>query len=123
MLGAQPIAYDITDFTTAVADCDIVLDTVGGQVHEDSYKVLKKGGRLVWLLARPFNDLSEGFGVSDLQVNVYGNTANLRKVVDLAEKGIITPVIGHSLQLTAFKEAFQLGESGNAGGKIVLKID
>ena len=123
MLGAQPIAYDTTDFTTVLAECDVVLDTVGGQVHEDSYKVLKRGGRLVYLLARPFNDLSDSFGVADRQVNVYGNTANLRKVIDLAEQGVIRPVIGHSLQLADFKEAFQLGEAGNAGGKIVLTVN
>jgi NADPH:quinone reductase-like Zn-dependent oxidoreductase len=121
-LGAQPIAYDRTDFTTVVQDCDIVLDTVGGQVHEDSYRVLKKGGRLVWLLARPFNDLSNSFDVAVLQANVFGNTANLRKVIELADDGIIKPVIGHSLELTEFKQAFQFSESGNAGGKIVLKI-
>ena len=40
-LGATAIPYDRDDFTEAVADCDIVLDTVGGTVHERSYKVLK----------------------------------------------------------------------------------
>ena len=119
-LGAHAIPYDLEDFTNSVADCDVVLDTVGGQVHEDSYKVLKRGGRLVYLLAKPFNDLSGDYGVEDIQVNVYGQTANLVKVIDFASKGIIKPLIGHALGLSDFRKAFELGESGKAGGKIVL---
>jgi NADPH:quinone reductase-like Zn-dependent oxidoreductase len=98
------------------------LDTVGGQVHEDSYKVLKRGGRLVYLLAKPFNELSGDYGVEDIQVNVYGQTANLVKVIEFASKGIIKPIIGHALGLSDFRKAFELGESGQAGGKIVLTI-
>lgn len=122
-LGAHAIPYDLGNFTDSVSDCDIVLDTVGGQVHEDSYKVLKKGGRLVYLLAKPFNDLSADYDVEDIQVNVFGNTANLAKVIDFARKGIIRPCIGHSLGLSDFKRAFELGESGKAAGKIVLNLD
>jgi len=121
-LGAHAIPYDLGDFTKLVADCDVVLDTVGGQVHEDSYKVLKKGGRLVYLLAKPFNDLSSDYGVEDIQVNVYGQTANLAKVIDFASKGIIKPQTGHALGFNDFRKAFELGESGKAGGKIVLTI-
>jgi NADPH:quinone reductase-like Zn-dependent oxidoreductase len=121
-LGAHAIPYDLEDFTDAVVDCDVVLDTVGGQVHEDSYKVLKKGGRLVYLLAQPFNDLSADYGVEDIQVNVFGQTANLAKVIDFASKGIIKPLIGHALRLSDFKKAFELGESGQARGKIVMTI-
>lgn len=122
-LGARPIAYDLVDFTTAVSGCDVVLDTVGGQVHEDSYKVLRRGGRLVYLLARPFTDLSADYSVENLQARVFGNTANLRKVIELAQQGVLRPIVGHSLGLGDFKRAFDLGESGNAGGKIVLTID
>lgn len=121
-LGAHAIPYDLEDFTKSVSDCDAVFDTVGGQVHEDSYKVLKRGGRLVYLLARPFNDLSGDYGVDDIQVNVFGHTANLAKVIDFARKGIIKPVIGHMLDLNDVKKAFELGEFGNAGGKIVLTV-
>lgn len=121
-LGAHAIPYDREDFTEIVADCDVVLDTIGGSVHEDSYKVLKKGGRLVYLLARPFKDLSADYGVELLQASVFGNTGNLAKVIDFARKGIVKPHIGHSLELADFKKAFELGESGNANGKIVLAI-
>ena len=79
--------------------------------------------RLVYLLAKPFRDLSTEYGVQDLQVNVFGHTANLQKVIDLAAQGAIEPIIGHSLDIQDFSKAFQLGESGKAGGKIVLTLE
>jgi len=122
-LGAHAIPYDKEDFKDSVSDCDVVLDTIGGQVHEDSYKVLKKGGRLVYLLSRPFKDLSADYGVEVIQAQVFGNSANLAHVIDFARKSIIKPQIGHSLELADYKKAFELGESGNANGKIVLAIN
>src|SRR6266850_5693516 len=53
-LGAdRVIDYNTQDFTAAVSDCDVVFDTVGGEVQVRSYKVLKPGGRLVWIAAAP----------------------------------------------------------------------
>src|SRR2546429_1686035 len=44
-LGAdRVIDYNTQDFTAAVSDCDVVFDTVGGEVQVRSYKVLKPGG-------------------------------------------------------------------------------
>jgi NADPH:quinone reductase-like Zn-dependent oxidoreductase len=122
-LGAQAIPYDRTDFTTVVSDLDLVFDTVGGEVHEASCKVLREGGQMVYLLARPFADLSGEYGIKDRQVTVLGETAGLHKVIELAAQGVIKPIVGHQLDFGEFKTAFELGESGRAGGKIVLSID
>ena len=49
-LGAdRVIDYHSEDFTRTVSDCDVVFDTVGGEVQVRSYEVLKPGGRLVWI--------------------------------------------------------------------------
>jgi NADPH:quinone reductase-like Zn-dependent oxidoreductase len=48
-LGAvRAIDYNKEDFSKVVADCDVVFDTVGGDVQVRSYAVLRPGGRLVW---------------------------------------------------------------------------
>ena len=121
-LGATAIPYDSVDFTEAVSDCDIVLDTVGGEVHEKSYTVLKKGGCLVYLIAKPFNDVSGNFEVETRQAIILNRTENLRQVMDLAQSAILMPNVSQSLPLIEFREAFQLVESGSAGGKVVLTI-
>ena len=53
-LGAdQVIDYNVEDFSKLGADCDVVFDTVGGDVRAGSYTVLKPGGRLVWIAPAP----------------------------------------------------------------------
>src|SRR5205085_9462204 len=51
-LGAdRVIDYHTEDFTKVADPCDVVFDTVGGEVQVRSYDVLKPGGRLVWIAA------------------------------------------------------------------------
>ena len=121
-LGATAIPYDSVDFTEAVADCDVVLDTVGGEVHEKSYLVLKKGGCLVYLIAKPFNDVSAKFDVETRQATVLNRTENLHQVMGLAASGVLSPNVSQSLPLIEFRDAFHLVESGRARGKVVLEL-
>src|SRR5438552_18353606 len=45
-LGADEIIdYNAVDFTRAVTNCDAVFDTVGAEVAQRSFAVLKPGGR------------------------------------------------------------------------------
>src|SRR5712691_10220716 len=49
-LGAdEVIDYNARDFTEAVADCDAFFDTVGGDVAQRSFAVLKPGGRAAFI--------------------------------------------------------------------------
>src|SRR6202795_2827898 len=49
-LGAdQVIDYNAQDFTKVVKGCDAVFDTVGGDVAQKSYAVLKPGGRAAFI--------------------------------------------------------------------------
>src|SRR3954471_5353288 len=53
-LGAdRVIDYNAEDFTKTVSGCEVVFDTVGGEVQARSYAVLKPGGRLVWIAPAP----------------------------------------------------------------------
>jgi len=105
-----------------VADCDVVLDSVGGKVHAASYRVLKKGGRLVYLIAMPFADRAAEFGVEVLNAAVPGPVGNLRAVVELARDGIIGARVGKVLPLADFRRAFALAEARAAGGKVVVTM-
>ena len=49
-LGAdEVIDYNAQDFTKVVSGCDAVFDTVGGDVAEKSFAVLKPGGRAAFI--------------------------------------------------------------------------
>ncbi len=83
-LGAdRVIDYNKEDFTTIGPICDVVFDTVGGDVRPGCYKVLKPGGRLVWIAPTP-----EGFqvprdDVQTLRPNVKRDRAHLERMLEL----------------------------------------
>ena len=47
----KAVDYQKTRFEDVVRDVDVVLDTIGGDTQERSFKVLKKGGILVSLFS------------------------------------------------------------------------
>src|SRR5947208_6546026 len=52
----EPIDYEKTRFEDVVHDVDVVLDTLAGDIQNRSWKVLKKGGILVSIVAPPSAD-------------------------------------------------------------------
>ena len=121
-LGCDRIVpYDKVDFETAVSDRDVVIDLVGGTVHNRSYGVLRPGGRLVWLIAEPFEDLSAGLDIEVRQAMILDNPAILNAVVDLANSGHLRPLVSRVLPLDRAAEAHRILEAGeNTRGRLVL---
>ena len=111
----------MVDFETAVSDRDVVIDLVGGTVHNRSYGVLRPGGRLVWLIAEPFEDLSAGLDIEVRQAMILDNPAILNAVVDLANSGHLRPLVSRVLPLDRAAEAHRILEAGeNTRGRLVL---
>ena len=123
-LGAdRVIAYDVEDFAAAVADQDVVLDLVGGEVHERSRAVLRQGGMLVWLIALPFGEADDGRDVVVRQAIIRDNPEILTAVVTLAEEGHLRPLISRVLPLEEAAEAHRIIEAGdNTRGRLVLEV-
>lgn len=122
-LGADlPIAYDQEDFTRAIADVDVVFDTLGGDVHRQSYRVLRKGGTMVCLVAAPFEDEGQAYGVTVKVAQVLPDPDALTRLVELAAAGIVKPIVGKTLAFGDFAEAHRLSERGHGRGKIVLTV-
>src|SRR4029078_130964 len=63
-LGAYGVIdYGVKRFEEQVKDVDAVLDTVGGDILERSYEVLKRGGILVSSAAQPSEEKAQQHGV------------------------------------------------------------
>lgn len=120
-MGAVAIPYDTSDFSRAVRDCDVVFDTVGGEVHEKSYAVIKEGGCLAYLNAAPFRAPLSQTTIVARQVNVAASMCNLHRVMTLADEHILHPNVGVVSPITAFERAFRIAEGGSARGKIVIQ--
>lgn len=123
-LGADDIiAYDETDFVDVVSGMDVVLDLVGGDVHEKSCRVLKPAGTLAWLIAAPFDDVSATYGVTCKQVMVHDRRETLENVAEAVRHGTLRPQVSRTLPLADAAEAHRILERGeNSRGRIILNI-
>jgi NADPH:quinone reductase-like Zn-dependent oxidoreductase len=122
-LGAdQVIDYRAEDFTTAVADCDVVFDTVGGHVRAGCYAVLKPGGRLVWIAPAPDGFQPPRGDVQTLRPNVARDRAHLQRILALLDAGAVRPPTIVRYRLADAAAAHRVSEARHLQGKLVLEV-
>jgi NADPH:quinone reductase-like Zn-dependent oxidoreductase len=102
---------------------DAVLDTVGGDIYDKSFQVLKPGGVIVSMLAIPNEILMRRHAVTA----VLEMTAIYRKVLteiaELIDHGILKVHIAQIYPLHRTKDAYQAKEQNKVLGKIAITIN
>ena len=122
-LGAnEVIDYRKTKFEEAVRDVDVVLDTIGGDTQERSWRVLKRGGTLVSLVQPPAQEKAAAHGARGILVRQKPRGDQLAKIADLVVSGKIKVTVETVLPLQGARKAQELSQTGHAGGKIVLEV-
>jgi NADPH:quinone reductase-like Zn-dependent oxidoreductase len=122
-LGADRVVdYNKEDFTKVVSDCDIVFDTVGGDVQVRSYEVLKPGGRLVWIAPAPAGFQPTRKDVQLLRPGVARDRAHLERMVALLDAGAVSPPSITRYKLADAAEAHRVSEGRHLQGKLVFEI-
>jgi NADPH:quinone reductase-like Zn-dependent oxidoreductase len=122
-LGAdRVIDYNAEDFTKVVFDCDVVFDTVGGDVQARSYSALKPGGRLVWVAPAPEGFRQPRSDVTVLRPAVNRDRAHLERIVTLLDAGAVSPPPIVPYDLANAAEAHRVSEARHLRGKLVLAV-
>jgi NADPH:quinone reductase-like Zn-dependent oxidoreductase len=122
-LGAdRVIDYNVEDFATAVSNCDVVFDTVGGNVRVGCYAVLKPGGRLVWIAPAPDGFRLPRTDVETMRPNVMRDRAHLERMLALLDAGAVRPPKIVRYKLADASEAHRVSESRHLQGKLVFEI-
>jgi len=122
-LGAdQTIDYTETRFEDVLRDIDVVLDAVGGDTVQRSWRVLRSGGAMV-SVARfiPQHELRE-HNARGLFFIVEPDRDQLEEMAKLIDVGSLKVVIAGVFPLERTREAFELGAQGHNRGKIVLQV-
>ena len=142
-LGADlPINYEQEKFEEKISNYDLVVDGVGRLVWRGSFSVLKRGGRLIGLIA-PTPE--EGAGKMRFLATVGGQVGgafvrgllggklllmimatprggDLEKISSLVEAGKVKPVIEQVYPLEQIAEAHRKSEAGHVRGKLVIQV-
>jgi NADPH:quinone reductase-like Zn-dependent oxidoreductase len=122
-LGAdQVIDYNVEDFSKATGDCDVVFDTVGGDVRARCYDVLKPGGRLVWIAPAPQGFQPTRKDVQTLRPNVARDRTHLERMLSLLELGAVSPPAITRYSLSEAADAHRVLEGRHLRGKLVLEV-
>jgi NADPH:quinone reductase-like Zn-dependent oxidoreductase len=117
----KAVDYNKTRFEDMVRDVDVVLDTIGGDTQERSFKVLKKGGILVSIVQPPSKEQAAKHGVRAVFYGAHPSSSDLAEIAKLIDSDKVKPVVETVLPLAEARRAHELSQSGHARGKIVLK--
>jgi NADPH:quinone reductase-like Zn-dependent oxidoreductase len=146
-LGADVVIdYRKDDFSAALRDYDLVVNSLGGDVLAKSLRVLKPGGKLISISGPPDPDFAKAIGASWFlrqvmhllshrirkQANRRGvnysflfmkeSGDQLREISDLLDAGIIRPVVDRVFPFESIGEAMAYVDTGRAKGKVVVEV-
>src|SRR5262245_32513421 len=122
-LGADvAVDYTKTKFEDVAKDVDAVLDPVGKETLARSYGVVKKGGIVMSLVARPDPVELEKRGIRGAGISVHPDAEDLAEIARLIDAGKIKPVVTQVLPLSEAIAAQQQAATHHTRGKVVLRI-
>lgn len=121
---------------TAGRGVDLVYDPVGGDVFDESLRVVAFGGRLMVIgfasgripVLRVNIPLIKGFAVVGVRAGEYGRrfpehgAEHLQAITRLGEQGVFDPLIGARFPFAEARAALQAMAQRQAVGKIVVEI-
>ena len=122
-LGADEIIdYNAVDFTRAVTNCDAVFDTVGAEVAQRSFAVLKPGGRAAFIASGAQAPKPSRDDVTSLRPPVGRARRHLERIVELVQAGAVRPPEIKLYRLSDAADAHRLSESRHFRGKLVFQV-
>lgn len=119
-------AREVVDLRAGLPDgCDgrfdAVIDTIGGDVLDHAYRLVRPGGALVSAVAMPDQARAERHGIRAEFILVSVTTAGLDRLRELFEGEVLTPQVGEVLPLSQARLAHEmLAGRAHRPGKIVL---
>ena len=123
-LGADlVIDYTTQSFENELSNYDLVIDAIGGDTLTKSFKVLKKGGRLVSIKGQDTENLAKEYGVNFEWFFMSPDGEMLTEIASLISQGTIKTVIDSTYSMKQAPEAFELLAKGRARGKIVITMN
>lgn len=113
------IDYQKHDFSETVSNVDLVIDTVGGDTLERSWKVVKKGGAIISLVEF---SIAPREGINGVFCFFNNDALNTSAIIDAFENHGIQVVLDTIYSLTDTRVALEQLAGRHAKGKIVVCI-
>lgn len=122
-IGADEIIdYQTQDFTKLVSICDAVFDTVGGDVAQRSFDVLKPRGRAAFIASGSSAPAPPVADLKSLRPKVNRDREHLERIAALVEAGAVRPPEITVFPLSEAATAHTISESRHLRGKLILAV-
>lgn len=128
-LGADVVIdYNRENVTDLVEGVDLAFDTIGGEVLEQSFKVVRRGGTVVSTplqkgIIEQGQKLAPDYGVNFRFTNVHTSGEQLTEIARVVEADQLKPQLEAVFSLEHVAEAQNLAEQGHVRGKVVLAVE
>lgn len=119
------IDYTAEDFTHRIAEYDVVFDVVGKAPFRSLLGMLRENGRLILANPKMVQMLRGGRTFADgkrVITGTKGRPDDLLHIHDLAEAGVVRPIVDRTFPLEEMAEAHRYVESGAKKGSLVITI-
>jgi NADPH:quinone reductase-like Zn-dependent oxidoreductase len=122
-LGAsQVIDYKRERFDQVATNIDLCLDLVGGDLQQQAFNVMKKGGRLISTVEPPDEDLAASRGVTASFFMMQPRGPQLHEIARQIDAGMVRVNVAKVMPLEKTSEAEELNRQQKVTGKIVLRV-
>jgi NADPH:quinone reductase-like Zn-dependent oxidoreductase len=146
-LGADVVIdYKTQDFETILKEYDLVLNSQDEKTLEKSFRILKKGGKVISISGPPDEMFAKETGLNILlrtamiflsrkvreqarQLNIdysflfmKANGKQLSEIGSLIETDVIHPVVDKVFPFEQMNEAMAYVQSGRAKGKVIVRV-
>jgi NADPH2:quinone reductase len=105
---------------------DVVLDYIGPATYEQSFKMVRKGGKILWCGIMTGRETNVSIHMTYLRhislMGLYlGEINELKELVSIVSAGKVRPHISEVLPLKEAAKAHTLIQEGKVKGKVILK--
>jgi NADPH:quinone reductase-like Zn-dependent oxidoreductase len=122
-IGADEIIdYNAVDFTKIVKNCDAVFETVGGDVAQRSFAVLKGGGRAAFIASGPQAPKPDRTDVVALRPSVGRDRPHLERIREMVKSGAVRPPEVTRYKLSEAVAASKVSQDRHFRGKLVFVV-
>ncbi len=126
-LGAnEHIDYRAQAFENVVKDIDFVLDSMGGDILENSLKVMREGGSIICLpegdFSKELQDEAKRRNVNLGNILVQSNGEDMNTLKDLVENGALKATVAKTFAFEQMREAHTEVEQGRTVGKVIVTL-
>src|SRR5215207_198072 len=116
----EVIDYNATRFETVLKDVDAVIDTVGGDLPERSFQIIRPDGIFVTVAAMLAEDAGKAQNIRAVGAG-RASTDKLQQISEMIESKRLKPEVGAVFPLAEARQAQELSETGHGRGRILLQ--